>query len=555
MLALLIAGCGDEDPLPNISPSTYADVTRTRPMESVDIDVLANDGDPDGGIGNLTVELVTQPANATASVVANRVRVVPQAGFVGRVTFMYRARDAQGASSGSASITVDVAPTIRALLVTNSASQPLERWSVADASGAWPVASNVTTCGIRSNFVRNPSGTQVVIMTCGSERLRHNLVSLHPREQTVWSREIAHDAQLHPSMVLSDDGSRVVVLEYDGDPNTLPGATNYELLAIDTATGAVQRRLAIEGVEMVHGFTGAGPAHKIYLQVRDNSSGTVHPAILTADLEAGTLARLETANPYNVLADDSLPYSNGDGLLFQYADQRLYSLDSLTPSVLLFPWEDPDAYLYPRVAIPNSASAVVLRSLSTQNGIVREYWTVPLRDPEARHVIVQNVEGMTGDISMKPDGRRMLFALAPLASANTLVHEVSTEDGSLFGTVGPSGGIYWLREFEYFGPDGDVLVSTGDPVTYERVSIIRHDQRLELVPMATDIDYFGIVYREADADGAGIAFSLSLAGGNGRFRAYVTDVNLPGVSLPLGPAPTDDEDVYVFAALGAPLPP
>jgi hypothetical protein len=98
VLALLLAGCGGDDPWPNITPSAYADATRTRPMEPVDIDVLANDGDPDGGVGNLTVELVTQPTNATASVVANRVRVAPQAGFVGRVTFTYRARDSQGAS-------------------------------------------------------------------------------------------------------------------------------------------------------------------------------------------------------------------------------------------------------------------------------------------------------------------------------------------------------------------------------------------------------------------------------------------------------------------------
>ena len=99
-----------------------------------------------------------------------------------------------------------------------------------------------------------------------------------------------------------------------------------------------------------------------------------------------------------------------------------------------------------------------------------------------------------------------------------------------------------------------MLVSTSDPVTYERLSIIRHGQRLELVPLATDLDYFGVIYRAADADGTGVAFSLRLVGGNGRFRAYVTDANLPGISLPLGSARTDDEEVYVFAALGAPLP-
>ena len=66
----------------------------------------------------------------------------------------------------------------------------------------------------------------------------------------------------------------------------------------------MQRQLPIDGVETVHDIRGAGPARKIYLQVRDNSSGAAHPAILTADLEAGTVARLETAAPYNVLIQD-----------------------------------------------------------------------------------------------------------------------------------------------------------------------------------------------------------------------------------------------------------
>ena len=523
-------------------------------MQSIDIDVLANDSDPDGGISNLTVELVNQPPNATASIVANRVRVVPQAGFLGRLAFTYRVHDAQGAFSDAAPVTVDVGPSVRALLVTTSGVEPLERWSVADAGGEWPVASNPASCGVVSNFVRNPSGTQLVIMTCGSDPLRRNLVSVHPRAQAVWSREIVHDMQLHGNMVLSDDGSRLVVLQYDGDPNSVTGPTNYRLLALDTATGAVQRQLPIGGVELVYDIRGAGPARKIYLQVLDNSSGSVHPAILTADMEAGTVARLETANPYNVLIQDSLPYAGGDGSLFQYADQRLYALDSLTPGELRIPWEDPDAFLYPLAVIPNSASAVVARYTVSQGEPLLEYWHVPVRDPDSRHVIVQNMAALTGNVAVKPDGRRMLFSSAPLPSLETFVREVSTEDGSPLGTIGPSGGIRLLKDFEYLGPDGDVLVSTNDPVTYERLSLIRHDQRLELWPLATDLDYFGVIYHAADAEGTGVAISLRLAGGNGRFRAYVTDANLPGVTRPLGAARAEDEDVYVFSAFGAPLP-
>ena len=286
--------------------------------------------------------------------------------------------------------------------------------------------------------------------------------------------------------------------------------------------------------------------------MRDNSSGNAHPAILTADLDSGTLARLDATSP-NVNIEDSMSYASGDGLLFQYSDPRLHALDSLTPDELQIPWEDPDAFLYPVAGIPGSDSAVVARSLNSPVETLQQYWHVPLRDPGARRLIVQAFGSMTGALAMKPDGRRLLYGSAPLASTHSFVHEVSTEDGASFGTIGPPGGIDRLREFEYLGMDGDVLVSTNDPITYDRVSIIRRDQRQVLVPLATDLNYYGWVYRASDAEGTGVAFSVALVPGTGRLRPFLSDVNLPGVSWPLGSAISDDEDVFVQGALGPPL--
>jgi hypothetical protein len=357
---------------------------------------------------------------------------------------------------------------------------------------------------------------------------------------------------LHGNLVVSDDGSRVVALQYDFDPNSGADPSNFQLLVIDTGTGTVLQRMPIEGVETVYGLTGAGPARRIFLQVSDNSTGTPHPAILTADLDSGTLSRLETANPYNVLIEESMAYANGDGLLFRYADARLYALDALSPETLQIPWEDPDAYLYPVDTIQGTANAVVYRYLYSPSGNLQEFWVVPLRNPTARHRIVAGT-AISPSVAISPDGQRMLMASSPLASLHSFVQEVSLTDGALLRSPGPPGGIELLRYFQYLGSEGDLLVSTDDINTYERLSVIRHDDPQTLAPVATDLDYYGVVYREIDADGTGIAISVALAG-NGYARAFLCDANLPGRSVPLNAPAADDDGVFVVGALGTPQP-
>lgn len=545
-----LSGCNEDPSLPNITPSAYADAARTRPMQSIDVDVLANDADPDGGIASLSIELMGQPANATALVSAGRVRVTPGPGFLGRVTFEYRARDAQGAASAPATVTVEVAAQARALLWTRPASQAYERWSVAGADGQWPVVTGSTACGMTLNAVYNASGTHAVIMTCGSDSLLRRLVVVRPREPAVAWREIVSDQQLHGNMVLSEDGSRVVVLRYEGDPNSPEGATNFHLLAIDTASGAIQRSMAIGGVELIHGITGGGPARTIYVQARDNSSGAAQPAILTADLDSGSLARLPLGNPYMVTIEDASPAENGGALVFHYEDQRLYALDSLRPGELQIPWEDPLSWLRPVAVIPGGADVVVSRYPLSYNP--QEFWVMPLRNPAARRSVLLNGFAIGREVAVRPDGRRMLYTAAPTPSLHTFLFELSLADGARNGSIGPSGGILWLHEFEYLGAAGDVLVTTSENGTQYRLYIVRQDQRSVMIPVAGDVQYQGVIVNDADVDGTGIAFSVIPAGNTARFRAFLSDVNLPAVSVPLLVPATGDEDVYVFAAFPAP---
>ncbi len=78
---------------------------RATAIDSVSIDVLANDSDPDGDA--ITLVGLTQPANGTASIVDGEILYVADPGFVGNDTFTYTIEDASGASA-TATVTVTV---------------------------------------------------------------------------------------------------------------------------------------------------------------------------------------------------------------------------------------------------------------------------------------------------------------------------------------------------------------------------------------------------------------------------------------------------------------
>ena len=88
------------------APTPTADMANTGRELPVDVDVLANDSDPDGD--PLTVESVTQPQHGTASIQpSGRVRYTPASGYEGSDSFTYTASDGRGGTaSASVSITV-----------------------------------------------------------------------------------------------------------------------------------------------------------------------------------------------------------------------------------------------------------------------------------------------------------------------------------------------------------------------------------------------------------------------------------------------------------------
>jgi len=89
----------------NRNPYAVPDPARVRTGQAVVIDVLANDSDPDGDA--LTLKAVTNPANGQASIVAGKVRYVPQPGFAGKDQFAYIVVDPYGGKA-TGSVIVNV---------------------------------------------------------------------------------------------------------------------------------------------------------------------------------------------------------------------------------------------------------------------------------------------------------------------------------------------------------------------------------------------------------------------------------------------------------------
>ena len=78
--ATFLAACGSSDDK-NESPILAADTASTLNSESITIDVLANDSDPDGD--ELTISGVGSPSSGEVSIVSNALVYTPSAQAMG----------------------------------------------------------------------------------------------------------------------------------------------------------------------------------------------------------------------------------------------------------------------------------------------------------------------------------------------------------------------------------------------------------------------------------------------------------------------------------------
>ena len=100
----------------NNAPNAVNDSATTNQGESVVINALVNDSDPEND--NLTIDSVTQPENGFAEIINGQIVYTPDAGFVGTDTFTYTISDGHGGTA-TATETVTVVGTDTSVIATN----------------------------------------------------------------------------------------------------------------------------------------------------------------------------------------------------------------------------------------------------------------------------------------------------------------------------------------------------------------------------------------------------------------------------------------------------
>ncbi len=106
---------------PNQAPVAQNDNATTAFQTPVQVDVLANDSDPDGN--TLTVAAITQqPSSGTAQIANNKVTYTPNTGFSGQDVFNYQISDGQATAEATVTITVSSAPNQAPVAQADSAS-------------------------------------------------------------------------------------------------------------------------------------------------------------------------------------------------------------------------------------------------------------------------------------------------------------------------------------------------------------------------------------------------------------------------------------------------
>lgn len=117
----------------NHAPSAVADVASVDENGSVDIEVLANDTDPDQD--TLSIASIVGATNGVASIVGSHIHFVPTARFFGAATVTYSVSDGHGGtSSASAAITVVPDPTPPTGFAASLTSDTLSRRTTATVS-------------------------------------------------------------------------------------------------------------------------------------------------------------------------------------------------------------------------------------------------------------------------------------------------------------------------------------------------------------------------------------------------------------------------------------
>ncbi len=243
---------------PNAAPVAAADSASTDEDQSVTIDVLANDSDPEGGA--LTLDAVTQGQFGSVVIDAGQLIYTPNADANGSDSFTYTVRDDQGAQS-VATVTVTVAPAPDAPVAQDDSISGEQDGAIQidalandsdadgdsltlDVSGATPANGQVSVLDGQIVYVPNPgfvgSDSFVYAVSDGSSS------STATVSVTVYETNAAPVAAPDVANTLEDVAVAMDLLANDSDANGDP-------LTVTALTSAFDDAGTVGVVETEHG--------------------------------------------------------------------------------------------------------------------------------------------------------------------------------------------------------------------------------------------------------------------------------------------------------------
>lgn len=144
-LELEILYNADENLTNNRAPVANNDVVTTEMDTPIDINVIANDTDPDTGDSVLAVEIMFPPTHGAVIVNPDlTVKYTPTTGWLGADLFVYRIKDSWGEYSGNALVSVTTVPANGGLnLVDDHYTVPMNVMTVIPPSQGWRLNDSI----------------------------------------------------------------------------------------------------------------------------------------------------------------------------------------------------------------------------------------------------------------------------------------------------------------------------------------------------------------------------------------------------------------------------
>lgn len=109
-LSLVLLYNAEEDLEINDPPVAVTDEATTWVNLTIDMDVLANDTDPDGEIIPSTLEIISGGSHGTSSIVDGKIRYIPTPGYIGDDVVTYTVKDFFGETSNVGVVNIEIRP-------------------------------------------------------------------------------------------------------------------------------------------------------------------------------------------------------------------------------------------------------------------------------------------------------------------------------------------------------------------------------------------------------------------------------------------------------------